>query len=51
MVHRERPGLVFVLDQAMSVVQLHQFQGRGCWKTTHARNCQVDLNDLAVVQL
>lgn len=51
MVHRERPGLVFVLDRAMSVVQLHQFQGRGCWKTTHARNCQVNLSDLAEVQL
>jgi hypothetical protein len=51
MVHRERPGLVFVLDQAMSVVQLHQFQGNGCWKTTHTRNCQVNLNDLAEVQL
>ncbi len=51
MVHRERPGLVFVLDKAMSVVQLHQFQGRGCWKTTHARNCQVNLSDLAEVQL
>ena len=51
MVHRGRPGLVFVLDQAMSVVQLHQFQGHGCWKTTHARNCQVNLNDLAAVQL
>ncbi len=51
MVHRERPGLVFVLDKAMSVVQLHQFQGRGCWKTTRARNCQVNLNDLAEVQL
>jgi hypothetical protein len=51
MVHRERPGLVFVLDRAMSVVQLHQFQGNGCWKTTHTRNCQVNLNDLAEVQL
>lgn len=51
MVHRERPGLVFVLDKAMSVVQLHQFQGRGCWKTVPVAGRKVSLAELVAPQM
>jgi len=51
MVHKERPGLVFVLDQARTVVQLHQFRGRGCWQTVPVAGRKVSLAELAVPQM
>jgi hypothetical protein len=51
MLHKDRPGIVFVLDTSRTVVQLHQLQGHGCWKTIQARRCSVNLADLAEVQI
>jgi len=51
MVHRERPGLVFVLDQARTVVQLHQLRGRGCWQTVPVAGRKVSLAELVVPQV
>jgi hypothetical protein len=51
MLHKDRPGIVFVLDTSRTVVQLHRLQGHGCWKTVQARGCSVNLTDLAEVQI
>jgi hypothetical protein len=50
MVHRERPGLVFVLNQARAVVQLHQFRGHGCWQTVPVAGRKVNLAELVTPQ-
>jgi hypothetical protein len=50
MVHRERPGQVFVLDQARTVVQLHQFRGHGCWQTVPGAGRKVSLTELVALQ-
>ena len=51
MLHKDRPGIVFVLDTSRTIVQLHQLQGHGYWKTVQARGCSVNFADLAEVQL
>jgi hypothetical protein len=51
MMHKERPGLVFVLDQARTVVQLHQLWGRGCWKTVPVAGRKVSLAELVAPQM
>jgi multidrug efflux pump subunit AcrA (membrane-fusion protein) len=51
MMHKERPGMVFVLDGAKTVVQLHQMQGRGCWKTVPVVRYKVNVVDLVALPM